>query len=1297
LKRWTLITAGALLLGIVGVTVWLAGTTSGLQFAVTRALTFLPVEVDPAGISGRLVGPLSISRIEVKTDGVTGTIGRVDLDWRPSALFRRTVHIRHLEIEAPRLAIEPQEAAEPRVDAEPFSLPWTIVVDRLSVREGAVFYGEDLALESLQLDAAGRVQDDRLELRHLAFSSTDGEVAGHARASLRSAEDPWDIDLEWRLRLDEGALAGRTRITGVLADLEVEQAFAELLSARLEGRIRDLPDAPSWSLNLSIEPLAPRGGPWPDALDGLAAELRFEGRLEDSRLTGRLDLPAVLPTPVDVDAQAGWEDGVATIHRLDLAAGDGTRLTARGKFDLAEPFSGEFAADGEAIRWPLEGDPVVELPRLSLRGSGAEDRWQLAVDARAQRVGLPDVDVQAALVWHDASLTIERLELKSPDGQVDFTASGVLYTGPEALRYQLTAGGDIRLPDQPSLALKLSAEGDAEGVAIDTLEAQLLGGTVEGHGRITWAGQEAADFTLSFADLDPSSLHADFPGRLAGTLELRGAPGNPDGLDLVLESLHGELRSLPLRGRAAANFSDERIELRSGKISVGENSFEGSGRLDAETLTLDAVLELTTLAELDPEALGSLLAKAQVSGPRDAPRMILEATGIDLRWQAWRAQELHLDLDVDVSGDRPSRVFGEVIGVANGPGPEATARVSAEGTPLDHRVRLDVGRLVPGQQGSAALEGAIVDGSWNGRLSALTLADEQQELWALQGPAGLSIAADRVALSDACMDGTFGLLCLEGRWMAGGAWGGRAALGELDLEPLTAWLAAGLVASGVLTGEITVAADDDEFRELSGNLSLTEGELRFAEEESGALLGWQRGSMVFEGDRDEAQLALTLSLANTDRLEGRLRVGWNADDPPLEGELEAGFQQLQIITELLPDLADLEGRANFRAVVSGTAGEPLVTGRFEWLDGAGQVAALGIHPQNINVVAELEGGMLTFRAEGQSGEGTFEADGRFNLSAETVEGVASLRGDGVLLANLPEARLTASPQLDLTYSGRNIAINGTVTIPTALISGLGGATAVTVSEDEVIVGSQERAEEEGALVTSRVRVRVGPDVQVQAFGLRGKVEGSILTVTQPQALPWGRGELRVVDGTFSAFGQRLEIETGRLIYTGGPLENPGLEIRAVRRVDEVTAGALVRGTLQQPEISVYSDPPMARAEALSYLTLGKGLDELQAGERTTVNQAANSLALSGGGMIARDLGRRLGFDDVAVTADDAGGGTSLVVGKYLGAGLYVSYGLGLFDTINTLRLRYQINQRLSLEATSGDEVAADLFYTFERE
>jgi translocation and assembly module TamB len=359
--------------------------------------------------------------------------------------------------------------------------------------------------------------------------------------------------------------------------------------------------------------------------------------------------------------------------------------------------------------------------------------------------------------------------------------------------------------------------------------------------------------------------------------------------------------------------------------------------------------------------------------------------------------------------------------------------------------------------------------------------------------------------------------------------------------------------------------------------------------------------------------------------------------------------------------------------------------------------SLGLQPDDIQLLATLVAGNLSFTATGRSGEGRFETEGRFDLTADGVDGRATLTGEELLLANLADARVTASPNLELDYSGRDITIGGDVVIPSARITELGGATSITASPDEALVGADVVAETAGVRVSSRVRVSVGPDVQIQAAGLRGSIEGSILTVIQPEILPWGRGELRVVDGTFSAFGQRLEIQTGRLIYTGGPLENPGLEIRAVRRVDQVTAGALVRGTLQQPEISVYSDPPMPRAEALSYLTLGRSLNELQSSEQGAVNQAANSLALSGGSLIAEDLGRRLGFDEVTLAAGDGGEGASLVISRYLGGGVYLGYGVGLFDTVNTLRLRFQINRRLSLEAISGYEQAADLFHTVERD
>lgn len=1294
------VTVLAVLAVLAGAGAWLVGTTSGLRFLAARALPHLPATYSPGDVEGRLLGPLALGPLEFAAPGLGGSIERVELDWRPMELWRGSLHLLEFRVRRPSLTLErPGDAAPAPVPGAggQFSLPLRIVVDQLAVIDGELEADGATLIDGLQLELAGRASGNTLALDHVALRSNRGDVTGHARAGMAPAT-PWDIDLAWRAVVDAREVVGRTRVTGRLARLNLAQEISAPLVARLEGVVQGLPGAPAWTIAASNEPLAPGAGPWPAALVGLATRLQLSGSLDDSLLSGNFQLPALVAGTVSLEAQGGWQDDAAVLRRLALTLPDDARIDADGRFVPGEEPAAEFSLTGERLRWPLDAaEPALALPRLALRGAGAADRWRFTADARALRAGVPEVDLAAVLQLAGTTLTIERLTADSADGAVRAQIEGHLETAADQLRYQVTTRARIELPDYPPVSAALNASGDVSGVNIEDLDAQLLGGTVSGAGRIAWEGDQQADFQLAFSGIDPSGLAPDWPGRFDGRLGLRGLPDSASGMEIELAELRGELRAMPLRGEAALNLGRSGQILRALALSLGAASLQAHGRLDDESVALEASLEAPDLDALHDDAAGSFSASVELAGARARPQVELAARGAGLRWQSGRIRELRIDATLDPTGATRSRLRAALVGFATQPGPGASLTVEADGTPADHEARLEYHRRRQAQRVQLALAGGLDDDRWTGRLQALTLAEDEQQAWALQAPADLRASADSVSLADACMDGTLGRLCLDAAWARGGPWRGRASLAQLDLEPLSDWLGRGLMARGVVTGQLEVEADDDAFLGLSGGLALTGGDVRVAGDDSDTLLAWRSGALELAGGRDEAVAELDVVLADDDRIQGRLEVGWNEADPPLRGRLEARLAQLDLITELFPDLAELRGSAVAEAVVAGTLGAPAITGRFEWLDGTAEIPTLGLAPRDLHVLAALTEGVLTFTATGRSGDGGFEADGRFDLAAEGVEGRAALRGEDLLLADLPEARVSASPDLRLRYSGNSLTVAGEVSIPTARISGLGGPGAVTTSPDEVIVGPRARVEDEGLEVASRVRVSVGPDVQIQAAGLRGRVEGSILTVTQPQALPWGRGELRVVDGTFGAFGQRLEIETGRLVYSGGPLENPGLDIRAVRRIDTVTAGALVRGTLRQPEISLYSDPPMPRADALSYLTLGKSLDELQAGERQTVNQAAGSLALSGGGLIAQDLGRRLGFDDVAVTADEQTGGAAVVISKYLGGGLYVSYGLGLFDTVNTLRLRYQFNQRLSVEATSGEESAADFFYTFERD
>ena len=84
----------------------------------------------------------------------------------------------------------------------------------------------------------------------------------------------------------------------------------------------------------------------------------------------------------------------------------------------------------------------------------------------------------------------------------------------------------------------------------------------------------------------------------------------------------------------------------------------------------------------------------------------------------------------------------------------------------------------------------------------------------------------------------------------------------------------------------------------------------------------------------------------------------------------------------------------------------------------------------------------------------------------------------------------------------------------------------------------------------------------------------------------------------------------------------------------------------------------------------------------------------GGAIIAGQLGKYVGLDDVGLT-QDSDTGTELVLGKYLSPRLYVSYGISLVDEINTLKLRYTIGDRWTISVESGNESAADIEYRIE--
>lgn len=229
-----------------------------------------------------------------------------------------------------------------------------------------------------------------------------------------------------------------------------------------------------------------------------------------------------------------------------------------------------------------------------------------------------------------------------------------------------------------------------------------------------------------------------------------------------------------------------------------------------------------------------------------------------------------------------------------------------------------------------------------------------------------------------------------------------------------------------------------------------------------------------------------------------------------------------------------------------------------------------------------------------------------------------------------------------------------------------------------------------------MRIVPGDDVRLEPSGLSAALEGSLVVIEQPDRPTRATGELRLVDAVYRAYGQELTVERGRLAFAGGPIDNPGLEIRAVRQVaDDVRVGLEVGGTAKSPEVTIFSEPPMPESDALTYLVLGQPLGGTSQSEGRLLTQAATSLGLKGGNFLARNIGSALGLSEARIETGNGLEGASVVAGRSITPQLFVGFGIDLFERAAGIRMRYLISSHWSLVGEGGQQTSAEIRYGIE--
>lgn len=1227
---------------------WLVMTVAGRNVLLAQIKARLPmgIQLNWRSAEGPAAGPLILRGVHFsmprqrdpeckptpQASCAMGTIvfdaDKVVLDPALRPLLGRRLRLDALEVTGAKLNL-------PRSDT-PFELPrWPDVLPQieppLALRaDDIVINGFSVMQEGEPLIAISRArggldaQSGKLHVEHLRADSDRGRFAVHGDYAPRD---------NFRSNLTASAVlpasAGRTPARlGLFArgdlsrmDVAIGGSVPQPLHATLTLRGNTLrgKDAPRWQLRADSTALDI------GLLTGNAAastpiafKLSGDGVAGDATLRGNFKQGNFSATLQP--SKLSLADQVLRVHPLVVDALDGT-ITANGSADLRDPKNSslKFAVNARRLRWHGSDDALEIAGDADFGIAGTLNKWAAIGNARLQREG------QRATVDFDWL-------------------------------------------------------GNREGVRLRKLDAVMPDGRLNATGNVAWSPKLRWDANARLSGFDPGYFLPDWPGAVNGTITTSGEVRDGGALlaDIDARQLGGRLRGRALSGRGSLHI-DGKIYAGDVVLALGQSRLTAKGRMAAD-IELDANFAPLQLNDLLPSGNGSLRGSLRLRGARTAPDLDVDLVGDALRYGNYRAQHLV------AKGKLPWRngnglLLVDAGGLALGL-PLARLRISARGAvehlQLEANAKSDIGTLA--LTGNANKQGT----RWQGTLASLRLAPDKGAMWALQDAARWAWDGHNGTLSRSCLasDGG-GTLCADADWPQRGlnVQGNGLSLALLkpylpDRSDGRPWYLNGEVA---LTGHLQPAGNA-----WRGNLSLTSanGGVRNTARAKRDLVGYRdlKLDATFDPQKIEANLAAGLNTKG--HIDARIVTGWD-DYAPLDGTLRLDTDELTWLELLSPDIVQPTGKLDVDVRLSGTRGKPAIGGEGHLAGFATELPALGIAIQDgdLRLQAQPDG---TARIIGKlrSGDGTLDVDGALGWRDQATPLVLNLRGKDVLVAETRQLRAVAAPDITVRYAaGKPLQVTGKVTITEADINLERLDQGVSTSPDVVVLDPVEPNRNTPNTLDLDLELVMGDAVNLKGFGLTGTLGGSLRVRAPPGREMRGTGTLEV-GGRYRAYGQRLQITRGRLLWANTLIGDPRLDIRAERVVGDVTAGIRVEGSASDPRASIYSDPAKSETEALSYLTLGRPLTSLSGDEARQLGSAKSALS-AGTGLLASQLGSRIGLDDAGVSNSRALGGDVLSVGKYLSPKLYVGYGVSLLGTGQVLTLKYLLRKGFNIEIESS--------------
>lgn len=972
-------------------------------------------------------------------------------------------------------------------------------------------------------------------------------------------------------------------------------------------------------------------------------------------------------------------------------------------------------------------DAPIDLPTIVLPFN--VDAREVRIDELEVHAGTQPLhfrDVRLTAHTRDGHLQVENLtaEAYDPQGKAQLALSGTLDLGkPHEL--DVTLSVDANSPAWGAGTGKLHISGELQRnltLDISQLQGKLRDYPVDVQGQADWNGkllnlhsldakvgdnrlqangnageQLAVEWRLEAPNL--AQLHPKLKGKAQGNGVLRGLP---DGSQLQLEvaDLSGKVEGYDLKVQGKLDWGQQKLAAQDVVIQSGNNRLEVSGQA-SEPFDLRWQVDARNLANAWKGLEGSLQGAGILKGKLDKPEIQADLQGSKLRFQDYRLGKL--EMQAQQTGERYD-LKALLQDFQGGDNRIESAKLEGQGTVVSHRVTAQVVHEVGKANLSAS--GGWNNGQWQGTIPSFSLRDTPAGNWEMVAPVSLQASAKAFSSSSICLGNRSARACGKPAWSAANGFNMAGELQQIPLVMLRPWLPETLNLAGD-------ANADYRFEQRGGKpvaqvaLRLPDSSLR-VRGDKGKTETLQytntRADLSLNDRQLEMQAQMDLPQYGQVRADGGISLSPADGNHQIDAHLKADMPDIAWLERFSSQIDRLQGKASADVSIRGSVKQPAVTGNAKLLDAQVFLPETGVTLDAINLNMQASGAdRANIDGSLRAGQGMMTAKGSLSLAnLPNWQADVSLQGNNLKLMDTYEVQAAVSPDLQIQASPNSVVISGKLLVPDATISLREiPQTASTRSDDVIIVGGHApQATEPVVLVKEsplniqpNVALELGDKVKFTGFGLDARLTGKLRVVRTRQDII-AEGVLNVVDGVYKAYGQDLKIERGRLIFNG-PLDNPGLDVRAVREVEDgdIEVGISLAGTVQQPESTLFSSPQQTQSDTLSYLLTGRAMSSLSGNQSDLLMDAIQGLGIAGGSNLAQKIGGGLGLDEVGLKTKNGNFDQSeLALGKRLGANLYVRYIVGLFDSLQRVAITYQINKHLQVEAQAGIQQGVDLIY-----